>query len=126
MSFTRLAVGALTGLVGLIAMIRLISGGFDGRVSMLAWAFILLAMIPWVAYTAWRGQRSRMSGRAALVATALGVAGLVLVWMSTLGPVLALTCSLAAFVVLWVHDWPPRRLRVADHFVGVEDLADRD
>ena len=31
--------------------------------------------------------------------------------------------SLAAFVVIWVHDWPPRRERGEDVFVRIEDLS---
>lgn len=119
----QLAVGTLTGTVGLLAMIRLISEGFDGRVSSLAWVFVLLAMVPWVGYAAWRAQHAQLSRRAASIALALGLGGLLVVWMSTLGAVLALSCSLAAFGVIWVHDWPPRRADLADHFVHVEDLA---
>ena len=65
----RLILGALTGLVGLIAMIRLVSGGFSGALSSLAWVFILLAMVPWVGYVAWRAQHSSLSGRSAWATT---------------------------------------------------------
>ncbi len=122
----RLILGALTGLVGLIAMVRLVSGGFTGALSTLAWVFILLAMVPWVGYVAWRAQHSSLTGRSALAVLALGVVGLLAAWLFTLGAVVALTCSLAGFVVIWVHDWPPRQPRAQDHFVRVEELATED
>lgn len=122
----RIILGALTGAVGLVAMIRLVSGAFSGGVSALAWAFILLAMIPWVAYVAWRAGHSPLSGRSAVAVLGLGLVGLLSVWLFTLGPVLALLCSLAAFVVIWVRSWPPRRNRSEDRFVRIEELALED
>ncbi len=119
----RLILGALTGVVGLIAMVRLVLGAFGGSVSTIAWFFILCAMIPWVGYTAWRARHSQLGGRSALAVMALSVAGLLLVWLSTLGLVTALVLSLAAFVDIWVHDWPPRRARSADRFVRIEELT---
>ncbi len=119
----RLVLGALTGLVGLIAMVRLVLDAFAGSVSTIAWFFILVAMIPWVGYTAWRARHSQLSGRSARAVLALCVAGLLVVWLSTLGPVTALLISLAAFVVIWVHDWPPRRARNEDRFVRIEELT---
>ncbi len=43
-------------------------------------------------------------------------------WLSVLGPVLALLCSLAAFGVIWVCDWPSRRPSGHDRFVAIEEL----
>ena len=119
----RLVLGALTGVVGLIAMVRLVVDAFGGSVSPIAWFFILCAMVPWVGYAAWRGQHSHLGGRSALAVLALSVAGLLIVWVSTLGPVTALFFSLAGFVVIWVHDWPPRRARSEDRIVGIEELT---
>jgi hypothetical protein len=44
----------------------------------------------------------------------------------TLGPVIALACSLAAFAVIWVSDWPPRRKPSGDSFVRIEELQSQD
>ena len=49
------ALGALTGLLGLVGMIRLVSGAFSNGMTTFAWAAILLAMLPWIVYAAWRG-----------------------------------------------------------------------
>jgi NAD/NADP transhydrogenase beta subunit len=117
----RSALGGLIGVVGLIAMIRLVLGAFGGA-STLAWFFILCAMIPWVGYAAWRARRSHLTARPGLAVGVLGLVGLLTVWLSTLGPVIALACSFAAFVVIWVHDLPPRRGR-SEEFVRIEDLA---
>lgn len=119
----RLILGSLTGLVSLIAMIRLVSGAFVGGLSTFAWVFVLLAMIPWVGYVSVRARHSRLAGRYALAVLALGVAGLLSVWLFTLGPVIALAGSLAAFVVIWVHDWPTRPGPGDDQFVRIEDLV---
>jgi hypothetical protein len=56
------------------------------------------------------------------VVLVLDLFGLVVVWLSVLGAVLALVSSLAAFVVIWVYDWPPRRSRGDDRFVRFEEL----
>ena len=88
-------------------MIRLIAGA--GLSSAFAWIFLLLAMLPWIAYCSWRARHGHLSPTAALGVLGLCAAGLVSVWLFTLGPVLALACSLAAFVIIWIHDWPPRR-----------------
>jgi hypothetical protein len=40
--------------------------------------------------------------------------------------VVALVCSLAAFVVIWVYDWPARRPRGDDGFVRLEELRADD
>jgi hypothetical protein len=119
----RLLLGGLTGVVGLVAMVRLVGGAFGGHLSTFAWVFLLLAMIPWVGYCGWRAQHGRVAGGAGLSAVAFVVLGLALVWWGTLGAVLALACSLTAFVIIWVHDWPPRRVRGEDQFVRIEELA---
>jgi O-antigen/teichoic acid export membrane protein len=113
--------GALTGIVSLIAMVRLIAGA--GLASAFAWVFLLLAMLPWVAYCTWRARHGRLSARARLAVFALCLAGLISVWLFTLGPVVALFCSLVAFVIIWVHDWPPRRREGDEHFVPIEELT---
>ncbi len=116
-----LGLGVLTGIVGLIAMVRLIAGA--GLNSLFAWVFLLLAMVPWIAYCAWRARHGHLGPTAALGVVALCAAGLVSVWLFTLGPVLALACSLAAFVIIWIHDWPPRREKGEDQYVRVEELT---
>ena len=123
----QMLIGGLTGLVALIGMIRLASGGFSGGLSVLAWSVILLAMVPWVGYAAWRARRGRLTGRSMIAVLCLDAVGLVVVWLFTIGPVLALACSLAAFVVIWVNDWPTRRPQGEDRFVRIEDLqSDED
>ncbi len=119
--FVTLALGALTGIVGLIAMIRLIAGA--GLNSMFAWVFVLLAMLPWVAYSSWRAWHGKLRPAAALGVLALCAIGLISVWLFTLGPVFALACSLVGFVIIWVHDWPPRRPKSEDQYVRVEELT---
>ena len=123
-----LILGAATGLVGLIAMVRLVSGAFTGGLSMFAWVVTLVAMVPWVGYVALRARHGHLDPRSALIVAALNVVGLLLVWFFVLGAVLALACSLAAFVVIWVKDWPPRRPAGEERFVRIEELTadDRD
>ena len=116
-----LALGAIAGVVGLIAMIRLIDGA--GLGSAFAWVFVLLAMLPWVVYCSWRAWHGNLRPTAGLGVLGLSAAGLISVWLFTFGPVLALACSLAAFVIIWVHDWPPRRPKSEDHYVRVEELT---
>ncbi len=118
-----LILGVLTGLVGLVAMVRLVSGAFNDGLNGFAWGAILLAMAPWIGYCAWRAWHGNLTGRSLLVVSALGLVGLVCVWASTLGAVLALVCSLASFAVIWVHDWPPREARGEDRFVRIEELT---
>ena len=125
-SILRLALGSTTGAVGLIAMFRLVSGAFSEGPTRFAWLALLLAMIPWVAYCAWRAWRGHMSMRNAVAVLGLCVAGRAIVWLSTLGPVVALACSLAAFGVIWVSDSPPLRSRGADTFVKIEELNAED
>ena len=67
-----LALGALTGLVSLVAMVRLVSGAFDGGLSVFAWVITLLAMVPWVAYAAARARHGRLTPRHALVVAGAG------------------------------------------------------
>lgn len=116
------ALGALTGLVGLAGMVRLAAGAFDGPMSRFAWVVVLAAMLPWVVYVASRARHGRLVGvRLGLVA-ALVVLGATVVWLAVLGPVLALACSLVAFVLIWVSDWPERRSRGDDRLVSIEEL----
>lgn len=116
-----LVLGALTGVVGMLAMIRLVAAA--DLLSTFAWVFTLLAMLPWVAYCAWRARHGRLTATAGLGILALCTLGLIGVWLFTLGPVIALLCSLAAFAVIWVHDWPVRRPRGDDQFVRIEELT---
>ena len=120
------ALGVLTGLVGLIGMVRLVSGAFNHGMTTFAWAAILLAMLPWIGYAAWRARHGHLSQRGALTVLLLDLVGCVVVWLFVLGPVVALTCSLAAFAVIWVSDWPPRRLTGEERFVRIEELHQAD
>lgn len=117
------ALGALTGLVSLAAMVRLVAGAFDGGLSMFAWVITLLAMVPWVVYSAVRARHGRLTPRDAVVVLALDAVGLLTVWMFVLGPVVALLCALGAFAVIWVRDWPEHRPRGEDRFVRIEELT---
>lgn len=118
-----LGLGGLTGLVSLAAMVRLVSGAFDGGLSAFAWVITLLAMVPWVGYAAVRARHARLTPRNALTVGALDVVGVAVVWLFVIGPVVALTCSLAAFAVIWVKDWPTRPERGEDRFVRIEELT---
>ena len=102
-------------------MIRLIAGA--GFTSLFAWVFLLLAMLPWIAYCAWRARHGHLGRDRCARRRRPCAAGLVSVWLFTLGPVLALACSLAAFVIIWIHDWPPRREKGEVHYVRVEELT---
>jgi len=119
-----LGLGALTGAVSLIAMVRLVSGAFPGGVSAFAWVFLLLAMVPWVGYAGWRARHGRLTHQTGLAVAALCGVGLVAVWLFTGGAVVALATSLAAFVVIWVHDWPPPRPTGESRFVAIAELID--
>ena len=121
-----MALGALTGLVGLVAMIRLASGAFTHGMSAFAWVVILSAMLPWIGYAAWRARHGQLSKRGALAVLLLNVVGCVLVWLFVLGPVVALACSLAAFIVIWISDWPPRHPMSEERFVRIEELRAED
>ena len=118
-----LALGTLTGLVSLVAMVRLVSGAFDGGLSMFAWVITLLAMVPWVGYAAVRARHGRLTPRNAVAVALLDLVGVVTVWFFVLGAVVALSCSLAAFAVIWVKDWPARPERGEDRFVRIEELT---
>ena len=118
-----LALGALTGLVSLVAMVRLVSGAFDSGLSVFAWVVTLLAMVPWVGYVAVRARHGRLTVRNAVTIALLDLVGVATVWLFVLGPVIALTCSLAAFAVIWVKDWPTRPVRGEDRFVRIEELT---
>ena len=120
------ALGALTGLLSLVAMIRLVSGAFTQGMSTFAWVAILLAMLPWMGYAAWRGRHGHLSRRGALAVLLLNLLGCVVVWLFVLGPVIALTCSLAAFAVIWVSDWPARRPLTEERFVRIEEFRNAD
>lgn len=119
----RLALGAFSGLVGLIAMLRLADGAFDGPLSGFTLVFVLLAMLPWVGYSAHRARHGHLSLRAGAGVAGLSALGLVAVWLFTLGAVLALACSLVGFAIIWVHDWPPRVVKGDDRFVRIEELT---
>jgi hypothetical protein len=121
-----MALGALTGVVSLVAMIRLASGAFSDGMSIFAWVAILSAMLPWIAYAAWRGRHGHLTRRGVRAVLLLDLVGCVVVWLLVLGPVVALACSLAAFVVIWVSDWPPRRVIGEERFVRVEKLRGAD
>jgi hypothetical protein len=116
------ALGALTGLVSMAGMIRLVDGA--GLASVFSWVFLLLAMVPWVVYAGWRARHGKLGRTGAFAVLAIDVIGFVSVWLFTIGPVLALAASLVAFVIIWVHDWPPRRERGEDVFVHIEDLSE--
>jgi uncharacterized membrane protein YhaH (DUF805 family) len=119
-------VGALTGLLGLVGMARLAAGAFEGSMSRFAWVVVLAAMLPWVAYVAWRARHGRLSSRGLVLVLALVVLGSTTVWLSVLGPVLALACSLVGFLVIWVSDWPARRPTGEERFVRIEELQHED
>ena len=121
-----LLAGTLTGLLSLTGMLRLTAGVFSGTLSRFAVVVVLAAMLPWVVYVAHRARHGRLTVRALAVVLGLVVVGFAAVWLSVLGPVLALLCSLAAFAVVWVSDWPQRRPRGDDRFVRIEELQRDD
>lgn len=121
-----LLLGALTGTLTLVAMARLASGAFPGGMSGFAWFGVLVALLPWVVYVAFRARHGRMSGRRTAGVVVLVLIGAVVVWLPVPGPVLALVCSFAAFVLVWVSDWPDRRGRGPDRFVRIEELKYED
>jgi hypothetical protein len=120
----RTVLGVLTGAITLAAMLRLVAGAFTGGMSGFALAVTLVAMVPWVGYVTWRARRSRLTPRAALTALVLDVAGLALVWVLVVGPVLALAASFAAFVILWLGDRPVRQATLGERYVRVEELRE--
>jgi len=118
----RLGLGLLTGLLGLVAMVRLVSGAFSGGMSQFAWVVTLVAMVPWVVYVSWRARRGRLRARGVVAVLLLDLIGLVAVWLFVFGPVLALGLSFAAFAVLWTADRPVRSAAGESRFVRVEEL----
>ena len=64
-------------------------------------------------------------GRSTAVVLGANVLGLLLVWLFTFGPVLALACALVAFVVIWISDLPVRP-QGESTFVRMEDLQRDD
>ena len=120
----RTALGVLTGLIALVAMLRLVPGAFSGGMSAFALVVTLVAMVPWVGYVTWRARRSRVTARGGLVVLGLDVVGLALVWVLVFGPVLALALSFVAFVLLWLGDRPLRAGVRAERFVRVEELRE--
>ena len=67
--------GALTGLVSMAGMIRLIDGA--GLASTFSWVFLLLAMVPWVAYAAWRARHGKLGRTGAAAVLAIDAIGLI-------------------------------------------------
>ncbi|SDT29708.1 hypothetical protein [Microlunatus soli] len=118
----RLLVGGLTGLIGLVAMVRLVGAGFPGSM-LFAEIFVALAMVPWVVYSAVRAHHGDLDVRTVLPVAVIAAAGFLLVWWATIGPVLALGCSLAAFVIIWLHDLPPKKPK-AERLVKIDELTD--
>lgn len=119
---SRLLVGGLTGLIGLVAMVRLVGAGFPGSM-LFAEIFVALAMVPWVCYAAARARHGDLNLRTVLPVLLIAVAGFALVWWGTVGPVLALGCSLAGFVIIWLHDLPPKKAP-AERVVRIDELTD--
>ena len=124
-STVALVAGGLTGLLSLTAMVRLTAGAFPAGMSGFAWVAVLTAMLPWVAYVAARARHGGLARRGLVAVILLVAVGFAAVWLPVHGPVLALSCSLLAFVVVWVSDWPQRQHRGEDHFVRIEELQPR-
>ncbi|MFC7618787.1 hypothetical protein [Microlunatus sp. GCM10028923] len=122
--YLRLILGLGVGALTLIGMIRLVAGNFDGRLAMFAWVVVALTMIPWVAYCGWRGWHGRLTRNRAIAVAALVVGGLIVVWLFVLGPVIALLASLAAFALIWISDWPGKRVTTEEKFVRLEELGE--
>jgi hypothetical protein len=108
----RVALGVLTGLIGLVAMLRLVAGAFTGGMSTFGLVVTLVAMVPWTVYVAWRAWRSRLAPRTTLVVLGLDV--------------LALGLSFAAFVLVWLGDRPVRGRSGEERWVRVEELREPD
>lgn len=124
--YLRLALGLGVGALTLIGMIRLVAGNFEGRLALFAWVVVGLTMVPWVAYCAWRGWHGKLTRNRAIAVAALVVAGLIVVWLFVLGPVIALVASLAAFALIWISDWPGKRVTGEERFVRIEELGEPD
>lgn len=122
----RVALGVLTGLIALVAMLRLVAGAFTGGMSAFGLVVTLVAMVPWTVYVAWRALRSHLSPRTALLVLGLDLLGLALVFVLVFGPVLALGLSFAAFVLVWLGDRPQRDRSREERWVRVEELRRPD
>lgn len=122
----RVALGVLTGLIALVAMLRLVAGAFTGGMSGFGLLVTLVAMVPWTVYVAWRAWRSRLTARTALLVLGLDVLALALVFVLVFGPVLALGLSFAAFVLVWLGDRPVRDRTGEARWVRVEELRRPD
>ena len=118
----RTALGVLTGLIALVAMLRLVAGAFTGGLSGFGLVVTLVAMVPWTVYVAWRARRSGVSTRTAAIVLGLDAVGLALVFVLVVGPVLALALSFAAFVLIWLSDRPQREHSREERWVRVEEL----
>ena len=88
------ALGALTGAIPLVAMLRLLAGVFGPQLERVAFVAVLLALLPWIAYVAVRARRAVLSRRTALKLLLLDTAAVGLVSLFTIGPVLALALAL--------------------------------
>ena len=99
-----MVLGALTGLVGLAGDSTRV-WRIQPRDVGVRWAAILSAMLPWIAYAAWRGRHGHLSRRGALTVLLLDLVGCVGCGSSCSAR--RRNASLAAFVVIWVSDWPP-------------------
>ena len=120
------ALGALTGAIPLVAMLRLLTGAFSPVLERVAVAAVLLALLPWVAYVAVRARRAVLSRRTAWSLVVLDTLAVGLVSLFTVGPVLALALAFAGFVVIWVHDLPARPRSGPSDYVRIEDLRRED
>ena len=120
------ALGALTGLVmpgrnGSACLWGLHRGDVDVRLGGDSPGHAALDRVRGMA----RAPRSSQPA-GALAVLLVNLVGCGVVWLSVLGPVIALSCSLAAFVVIWVSDWPARRPMTEERFVRIEELHRAD
>jgi hypothetical protein len=100
--------GALIGLLGFVAMLRLILAGVGP--SAFALGFGLAAMVPWVGYVTLRTRRATLDPVRSVVALVCCAVGLTAVWLSSLGAVLGLALSLIGFLAVWSGDRAQRRI----------------
>ena len=120
------ALGALTGAIPLVAMLRLLAGAFSPQLERVAFVAVVLALLPWIAYVAARAHRAVLSRSTALRLVILDTAAVGLVWLFTVGPVLALALAFAGFVLIWVHDLPARPRSGPSAYVRIDDLQGED
>jgi len=120
------ALGALTGAIPLVAMLRLLAGAFSPQLELVGFLAVVLALLPWIAYVAARARRAALSRRTALRLLLLDTAAVGLVWLFTVGPVLALALAFAGFVLIWVHDLPDRPRSGPSSYVRIDDLHRED